>query len=122
MAADLDDDDKALVPFDEFGNLLRAAWTPEGEIVWRAPEPFTARLQLGQFARGRAAGYVMWLDDESHMFPMSMTEFVETVRTVGVEPGGYAEAEWIAHRRGGAYGIQLYMSRRERRMVRRGSA
>ncbi|MGI5281696.1 hypothetical protein ACQEVF_59145 [Nonomuraea polychroma] len=118
MSDDLDEN--GLVPFDEFGNLLRAPWTPEGEIVWRAPEPFTARLQLSQFARGRAAGYVMWLDDESHMYPMSMTEFVETVRTVGVEPGGYAEAEWIAHRRGGAYGIQLYMSRRERRSVRRG--
>ncbi|NRQ31320.1 hypothetical protein HII36_05635 [Nonomuraea sp. NN258] len=119
MADDLDD--KALVPFDEFGNLLRQSWVPEGEIVWRSPEPFTARLQLAQFARGRAAGYVMWLDDQTRMFPMSMTEFVQTVCTVGVEPGGYAEAEWIAHRRGGAYGIQLYMSRRERRQVRRGN-
>ncbi|WP_214317076.1 hypothetical protein [Nonomuraea sediminis] len=118
MSADLDDD-KAMVPFDEFGNLLRKPWVPEGEVVWRAPEPFTARLQLSQFARGRAAGFVMWLDAESHMFPMSMTELVETVRTVGVEVGGYTEAEWIAHRRGGSYGIQLYMSRRDRRRVRR---
>ncbi|WP_433355539.1 hypothetical protein ACQP25_17010 [Microtetraspora malaysiensis] len=119
MAAD-HDDEGGLVPFDEFGNLLRKPWVPEGEVMWRALEPFTARLQLSQFARGRAAGYVMWLDENSRFYPMSMTELVETVRTVGVEVGGYAEAEWIAHRRGGAYGIQLYMSRRERRRVRRG--
>ncbi|MFD8529449.1 hypothetical protein ACFV0L_18715 [Streptosporangium canum] len=118
MAAD-HDDEGGRVPFDEFGNLLRKPWVPEGEVVWRAPEPFTARLQLSQFARGRAAGFVMWLDDCGRLYPMSMTELVETVRTVPIEVGGYAEADWIAHRRSGSYGIQLVMSRRERRRVRR---
>ncbi|MEU1880869.1 hypothetical protein ABZ470_26480 [Streptosporangium sp. NPDC020072] len=112
--------DEGLVPFDEFGNLLRTAWAPLGEVVWKAPEPFTARLELGEFARGRAAGFVVWLDSCGRLYPMSMTEMVDTVRTVGVELGGYVEAEWIPHRRGGVYGIRLHMARRERRRMRSG--
>ncbi|WP_424533680.1 hypothetical protein ACOZ38_25425 [Sphaerisporangium viridialbum] len=112
------------IPWDEYGNLLRTAWVPEGEVVWRIAKPFTARLRLAEFVRGRSAAYVTWLDEANKFYPMYLYDLIETLRTLPVERGGYVTAEWIPHQRGtGRYitfGLRLNLSRRERRMARFG--
>ncbi|GAA4599823.1 hypothetical protein GCM10023194_80830 [Planotetraspora phitsanulokensis] len=119
-----DDEDGLVVPFDEFGNLLRKPWVPEGEVVWRPAEPFTARMHLAEFVRGKTAPYVTWLNEDNKFFPMYLADLVETLRTFDIERGGYLLAEWIPHRRGvgsyTTYGLRLNLTRAERRMARFG--
>ncbi len=122
MTASYEEDVK--VPWDEYGNLLRTPWVPEGEVVWKVAKPFTARLRLAEFVRGRSASYVTWLNENDKFHPMYLADLVETLRTLPVERGGYVTAEWIPHQRGtGRYitcGLRLNLTRRERRMARFG--
>lgn len=92
---------------DKAGDMLSYAGNYYTAIEWRENIPFQAKMKIIRYERGRSAARFILEDTEGHTYPMFLSNMVEILTSVGVEPGGYISGMWQGVKKGANYGLQL---------------
>jgi len=98
-------------PYDSDGNL--AHYAGDGYMIrWRNNEPFHATLSIDGARSGRSAKYVILSSPQggpdTPMFPMFVTELIETMRLCPLIRHGIIDGRWIVCKRGRNYGLRYW--------------